>query len=318
MCALFKWSRGREIVSRLQLSAETSLNSKAMRQYCSLADHVYLPQLLALYESILKHSSEPFKLHVLAMDDECLRVLSRLGLPHLEMTNLRVFEVLNVNELDTIRASRTWQEYCWTLASQFAEFLMEFDGFNELTYLDADVFVFSDPAPVFAEIGSRSIAISPHRLIPSKQHLAVNGEFNVGWITFKNTPAGRECLSRWAAQCRERCSASVGCGDQKYLDEFIPRHGDEVCVLSKGVNVAPWNIGNWQVTEGPCVDGTPVVTFHYHEYIHGVRWTNYALRIEDIGLLYKPYIAAVIAAKERIAELVPHDANRQNEKVNCI
>jgi len=276
-----------------------------MRHYASLCDSRYLPQLLVLYESLKRHSSEPFTLYVLPMDDECTKTLMEMHLPNVQM--LHGFHSLP--QMIEPRRNRTHQEYCWTCASNLCETLFEFyPDLPELTYLDADCMAFADPKVVFDEIGDRSIAITPHRLIPSKKYLERNGLFNVGWVTFKNTEIGRQCLSRWAAQTRERCSADYGCGDQFYLNEWPGLYGDEVCILENiGVNVGPWSIGNWTITEGPRLDGVPLVLYHYHElaaWPDGTfRLTNYELRPEDIQLIYEPYLAAYREAKNRIQEL---------------
>lgn len=234
-------------------------------------------------------------LHVLALNEACARTLKALDLPGIEI-DLNLFRQ---------KQGQTFQEFAWSCASQYSDFLLNsLPGLlPDITYLDADLFFFSDPEKVFKEIGHRSIAITPHRLIPSKKHLEVNGKYNVGWVTFRNTGAGRECLSNWAAMVRNKCSATEGCGDQLYLDSFPNTYGAEVCELGIGINVAPWNVANWKLTKGPRVDGVPIVCFHAHEYVHGERLTNYELRQEDRDLIYREYIYQVGRAKERIAKL---------------
>jgi hypothetical protein len=253
-----------------------------------------------MYESLKRHSSEDFTLHVLAMDSKCLAVLHEMNLPNVQILPLPAFELeMNLSE---VRSNRTHQEWCWTAASQQMEYLLRWLG-DGVTYLDADLFFFADPKVMFDELGERSIAIVPHRLIPSKKHLEVNGKFNMGWVTIQNTETGRKCIARWAAQVRERCSATVGCGDQGYLDEWPSLYGSDCCIIENiGANVAPWNLANWRVTEGPMVDGVPVVFFHAHEFVDESRLTNYELRLADIGFIYKRYIAAWRAAGNLIAQ----------------
>lgn len=286
------------------LKIGTLVVEQMTRYYCSVSDKNYLCKLLCLYESILRHSSSPFCLYVLALDESTRIELARLHLEKAIVIECEYF-VRQMN-LGEIRRSRTHQEWCWTTASQFCEFLLK-TGLREVTYLDSDLFMFSDPEAVFNEIGERSIAITPHRLIPPKQHLIENGAFNVGWITFKNTEIGRGCLSRWAAQVRTRCSAETGCGDQVYLNDFVFLYGYDLCILSKGINAGPWSIGNWQVTEGPRLDGEILTAFHFHEFLERedgtFRLTNYDLRDDDVIYIYRPYVAAYTTAKERIESL---------------
>lgn len=294
-----------------------------MRHYATLFDSRYLPQGLVLYESLKKHSSEPFLLHILAMNSTCELTLHDLDLPFAEVESLDEFEKY-VHGMAEARANRTWQEYCWTCASNFAADILG-DNAEEVTYIDSDCAFFSDPKVIHDEIGDRSIAVIPHRLIPSKKHLESNGRFNVSWVTFKNNPVGRECLSTWAAQCREKCSARDGCGDQKYLDAWPDKYGPELCVIQNiGAGLAPWNLANYGLYRndmppflkvglrwGQLGDwrkalaepSVSVVFYHFHEYLHGARLTNYELRPEDIKLIYEPYIEAVSAAKAKIESL---------------
>lgn len=268
-----------------------------MRHYCTLFDMKYAPQGVALYDSLLQHSSEDFKLWILALDHETEELLRQLHLLHAEIVSCDSFK----QDLAEIHKTRTHQEWCWGLASQFCERLIH-SGLLEVTYLDADTFFFSDPEPAFEEIGHRSIAITPHRLIPSKKHLEVNGTFNVGFVHFRNTDVGRRCLERWAAQCRAKCSASDGCGDQLYLNDWPSLYGKECCVIENiGVNAGPWSLGNWDVTTGPRLDDVTLICYHAHELdLEKGRLTNYELRPEDISLIYEPYLEALRRAQEKI------------------
>lgn len=264
-----------------------------MRHYCTLFDSKYLPQGLALYESLKRHSSEPLTLHVLPMDEECLNQLVRDRLSSISVTPLDAFE--DWFDLVAVRKRRTFQEYCWTCASGFAWCVSCF-GIDEVTYLDADTFFFGDPEQVFAEIGYRSIGIIPHRFPPHRKQMEVNGKFNVSWVTFRG-PVGLECLETWARQCREKCSEKEGCGDQKYLDEWPEKFGSECAQIQNiGVGAAPWNLSQYNVTEEAgqvYLNGVPLAMYHFHELVPGKRLTNYPLRKTDIDLIYEPYLAAL-------------------------
>lgn len=289
------------------------------RHFATLFDQNYMPQGVALYESILRHSSESFTLHVLTLDHETWQTLKRLKLKHVELIPIDSFEwEMGLRE---IRQNRTHREWCWSLASHLLLYLlpesrpvkypdMQKRSLPECTYLDSDLFFYADPAPVFKTIGSRSIAITPHQFPDNseKARLSQNGLFNVGWVSLKNTPVGRACVTKWAAQVRERCSETVGCGDQIYLDVWSSDFGDEVCILGHGINAGPWNLMGYPVTERDgyvYLGADRLVCYHAHEYRHNERLTNYPLRPEDIELVYSPYIEAVQAAQERIGVLQP-------------
>src|SRR5213075_2723391 len=92
------------------------------RNFCTLFDQKYLAQGLALYESLVKHSTEPFRLYVLPMDQECATTLEKLALPHMTLLNYRAFE--HDMKLTEIRYQRTRQEFAWTCGSNLCEWLL--------------------------------------------------------------------------------------------------------------------------------------------------------------------------------------------------
>lgn len=263
------------------------------RNYATLFDSKYLSRGLALYQSLMRHKTEAFTLHVLAMDREVFWLLDSMDLPNIRVTPLESFET--AMHMEPVRNSRSWKEYCWTAASSFMEYLMPAHDLPELTYLDADLFFFADPRIVFDEIGSRSIVIVPHRFSESdRSRLEKNGKYNVGWITFRNTASGRACLRKWAAETREWCfhrNEGGKFGDQAYLDHFEADFGSDVAVIQNiGVGVAPWNLQQYRVGQEPSVNGSPVVFYHFHEFKSASELTNYPLRSADIEFIYVPYI----------------------------
>ena len=71
------------------------------------------------------------------------------------------------------------------------------NAYDELAYLDSDLFFFDDPKIVFEEIGGRSIAIVPHRFSRENRYLEVNGHI---------TSAG----SRLSPRLRQAMPESMG------------------------------------------------------------------------------------------------------------
>jgi hypothetical protein len=274
------------------------------RSFASLCDRAYLPKMHVMHNSLLRHSSESFRLYILAMDVETHRLLDDMQLRNVEILPLAAFEVSM--KMQPVKASRTRTEYFWTAASSLMEYLMpQMDG-EGITYLDADLMFFSDPKVIFQEMGARSIAIVPHRFPQHKRHMERNGYFNVSLVSAKNTPVGQACIKRWASQCRDWCfyrNEEGKFADQKYLDTWPTDYPGEVCSISHiGINVAPWNVSQWHVTKGPYVDGVPIVFYHAHEFQNPTHLTNYVLRDSDREFIYKPYVAEWLEAHSRIAE----------------
>ena len=112
--------------------------------------------------------------------------------------------------------------------------------------------------------------ITPHRFSPEYAAQAINGIYNVQFLTFRRDRSGLECLRWWHDRCIEWCYYRLEdgkLGDQKYLDDW-PERFDGVHVLEhKGGGLAPWNITQYDVgaIDGRViVDEDPLVFFHYH------------------------------------------------------
>lgn len=266
-----------------------------MRHFATHFDVNYLSKGLTMIESLLQNSLHPM-VHVLAMDEETKHALHVLANGRISIYSMPEFE--SATGSGELRSTRTHREFCWTVGSVFTDFVMQFNDLHEVTYCDADVFFFADPEPVFTEIGDKSIAITPHRFAKKDEaRLLPNGKYAVQWVTFRGE-VGRRCLAEWSKNVKAWCKyENAGPGrfaDQGYLDFFERDYPGEVCEIQHpGVGLAPWNIANYHISDGPKVDGWPVIMYHFHEYIHRKRLTNWKLRPEDIALIYEPYSAAI-------------------------
>jgi hypothetical protein len=156
---------------------------------------------------------------------------------------------------------------------------------DRVTYIDADLYFFSSPAPLLKSLGEASVAITPHRFSFIYQRHIVYGRFNVAWMTFRRCAEGLDCLNSYKADCTAWCFDRPEAGrfaDQKYLDAWPGRYPSLKIIEHKGVNLAAWNLDNYAVqmkNATPMIDGDPLVFFHF---------TGTSLR-EDGGLnVYVP------------------------------
>src|SRR5450759_3254503 len=152
--------------------------------FCTLFDRNYLFKGLALHESLQRHVGD-FTLWVLCMDAMVYEVLEKMRLPALRLISLAQFED---EDLLRAKATRTQAEYCWTCTPSLPLYLLNHvPDIEAITYLDADLFFFGDPAGAYAEMGEGSVGIVGHRLSPVHEHLALNsGIYNVAFMVFKN------------------------------------------------------------------------------------------------------------------------------------
>jgi len=248
------------------------------RHFCTYFDHRYLPHALALAASLRQHCAR-FRLWALCLDDAAFDALLALGLPDVTPIALADFE-RGDTELAAAKQNRSTIEYYFTCTPSLPLYVLRRDpSIEAVTYLDADLFFFADPQPLFDEIAGASVAIIPHRFpAENAPRFERYGIYNVGWLTFRRTPAGLACLQWWRERCLEWCfdrEEPSRFADQKYLDDWPSRFEDVHVVQHKGANVASWNLANYELTERDGqvrVDDQPLVFFHFHHLKRRRTW----------------------------------------------
>ncbi len=222
--------------------------------YCTYFDRGYLGRGLALYRSLTERHIAPFVLWVLCFDDFTYDVLVRLNQPNLKPIALAEFERDDPALLQA-KLNRSRVEYYFTCTPSWPLHLLNrHREIDLITYLDADLYFFADPAPIFAELGNASILIIAHRFPERLRYLESHGVYNVGFLSFRNDTAGRECLQWWRERCLEWCYDRPEGGrfaDQKYLDDWPIRFTGVIDLQHKGANLAPWNWMNYTIQQKP-------------------------------------------------------------------
>jgi hypothetical protein len=245
--------------------------------FCTYFDRRYLPNALALVDSLRRHCPG-FRLFALCMDDASYTILQALAIAEVMPISLAEFE-RGDEALAEAKRGRSMIEYYFTCTPSLPLFVLRHEPAVEtITYLDADLFFFSDPAPLFEEIASRAVAIIPHRFPPANTRFERYGIFNVGWLTFRRSEAALACLSWWRERCLEWCfdrEEPSRFADQKYLDDWPTRFEDVHVVGHKGANVASWNLANYEMTRKNgvvFVDDEPLIFFHFHHLKRRRAW----------------------------------------------
>jgi len=287
-----------------------------MRHYCTYFDARYLPRALALYDSLVR-SGGGIRLWALCLDAASEDALRRLGLPGIEVISLREFEAGD-EALLAAKANRSTVEYYFTCSPSLPLFVLRrHPEVDLITYLDADLYFYADPEPIFDEIGDASIAIVPHRFAPRVADKVRFGRFNVGWLTFRGDESGLECLNWWRERCLEWCYARQEgdrYADQKYLDRFPELFSNVRVIEHRGVNLGPWNLGNHGVSQEAGeirVDGDPLICFHFANFRRVASWlynTDLASwHVRPSALVRRkvvgPYIDALRRQDARLAAL---------------
>lgn len=288
-----------------------------MHHYCTLFDRNYLPSGLALFDSLRRHRKD-FNLAVLCLDEVTHEILKTLELPGMELVSLSALEQWDP-ELKRARAQRSIVEYYFTCKPVLMKFLAEkYRDAARITYLDSDLFYFSDPRKLEQEYAGSSAALTPHRFPSRLAERTQFGRFNAGWVSASCAGEGRRFIDWWRARCIEWCRMEVQAdrfADQKYLD-MVPDLFSNVTILEHlGANLAPWNLEGINVhrsSEGILAEGSPVYFFHFHGmrkvmgrlYDSGLRGYGVPLSPQLRANLYSPYLASIADAEELIRQSV--------------
>ncbi|WP_203582283.1 hypothetical protein [Microbacterium hibisci] len=212
--------------------------------YCTIVAQNYLPQALALYESVRKHEPErDFVLLVvdgdrreLELDRPRLTVLGRndLGIEAIEYDYLAM--IYDVVELSTSVKPLLLRQLLNT--------------YEQAIYLDPDMQVVSPLVELEPAVREHGVVLTPHFLKPippgssyiSEVHSLTVGVHNLGFCAVGR--GGRDFLDWWWAHLERECLIYPLLGmfvDQKWTDVGANYFGAH-SLRHAGYNVGPWNL----------------------------------------------------------------------------
>jgi len=290
-----------------------------MRYYCTYFDSNYLLKGVALYQSLDEHSHEPFILWVLCFDDRTYQILYEMALPKMRLIAQKDFEFED-EELLQAKQNRTTVEYYWTCTPSLPLFIFKHNPHIDLIiYLDADLYFFSDPTPIFDELGSGSILLVGHRFPPELSYKEPYGIYNVSMLCFRRDQNGLAALYWWREQCNEWCFMRLEngkYGDQKYLDDWPTRFENVVVLQHKGAGLAAWNLAGYTTSiqgKQVFVDDDPLIFYHFHLFkmltdhifilgadLYLQSFDYKVLNYQHIKYLFTPYAQKIRKIGEKI------------------
>ncbi len=300
-----------------------------MYNFCTLFDTNYLTRGLALYHSLDAHCND-FHLYIFAFNEKCYDILKDLNLSKVTLISLVEFED---EELLKVKPSRSIAEYCWTSTSSTILYVLEKYKVDSCTYIDADMFFYSSPKPIFDELGDESILITEHRYSPQYNKDLKAGKYCVQFITFKNDDRGLKALHWWRERCLEWCYAKYEdgkFGDQLYLNDWTERFEGVHVLRHLGGGLAAWNIQQYDFVQGSdYITGIEKTTgnkfdvifyhFHYLRFFKNgeIELGRRTLSQTVFNIFYKPYIKHLETLKEKVLSIDntfdPHGAvNKPN------
>lgn len=239
-------------------------------EFCTYFDSGYLGRALVLHDSLARTGTD-FRLTALCLDETAFE-----GVESLNAATLQPVRLSDVERFDpmllAVKSTRKPHEYYFTLGPSFLEYLLDGLGRDAVTYLDADMRFYEDPAVLVEEASGASTVIVGHRFPERLRHLEEAGRYNVSWVGFTNDADGSRCLEWWRERCIEWCFDTVEdqrYADQKYLDAFPDQFAGVHVLEHPGADVAPWNVADPPLTLADgrfFVAGKPLVFYHFQGF----------------------------------------------------
>jgi hypothetical protein len=277
------------------------------RHYCCYFDHRYAARGLTMIRS-LRRFEPSAPIWVLCLSDDCHRIMTAVAERGVRLISMADFEAGDA-ALRAARADRSLIEYYFTCTPSLIRFVLAKCAAGEtVTYVDGDLYFFSDPACLHEELSDSSVSLIPHRFPESQRQREIYGLYNVGWMTFRNDANGNAMVGWWRDRCNEWCFDRLEgdrFADQKYLDRVPQMFPGVVVIQHPGANVAPWNVARYRLVNRDSglevMEGAPLVFFHFHGIKLATRWC-YLIGLRQYGAslypvmrrnVYRPYLRTV-------------------------
>lgn len=283
-----------------------------MNVYVTLFDKDYLVRAIALAHSFTRHCTGDLLL-LGCMDSISAEFLRKMALSGTQVLEPDTFIT---GELLDLRTERSKAEFCWTAKSYLLTYALATHPESEwIVYLDADSLIFDSITPVLGSKHELACLFTPHNFSPEFKHYEASvGRYNAGFVAFSNSDPGRQALTDWRSLCVGSVNANPSgnqYGDQKYLEELAVRWHLDPDSVNKGLNVAPWNVGNYRfsIKGGQVfVDDDRLRFFHFQGFMHATRHLVllyrgvYPLPDTVRALVYRPYLAKLQDARRFVAD----------------
>ena len=241
------------------------------RSICTIINSKYLPQALALAESLERVTANSRDFFVLVTDAKGTFVNPCAAIKFLTLSEL------NISTKDFENFSRNYDvvEMSTALKPRLMLHLL-LNGFDVVTYLDPDTIVYGSISEAENEAIKKGIVLTPHRLTPCSIHNLSSqerrflryGTFNLGFISISSN--AKPFLNWWITRTTwfaTRQNFSDYFTDQKWIN-LVPALFEHSILKHPGYNVAPWNIDERHLIFNRKLlkaQNKPLVFFHFSQ-----------------------------------------------------
>ena len=255
---------------------------------CCVATRDYLPGLILLYRSVLRHQRLPLYLLAVAVDPEETRALTvalQAQVPQAAAGFIHIVSDRDVYGDALVQMRFYYDAFELAIAAKAGihAWMLAHTEVQRWLYLDTDIVCHGPLQPMFAQLDAHSLLLTPHVSQPCAspaedlQYLAA-GAYNGGVIGVKRSATASAfaewyvrvlehlCLNDLPLPAKDRVSQSGGLFvDQRWLD-LVPAYFRDVAVATqRGFNLGHWNIGTDRLREQPgalYIADDPVTLLH--------------------------------------------------------
>lgn len=272
--------------------------------FCLMTSANYLTKALVMYDSLLEHCKDDFKMYYFCFDTNTYQALVKLEYENIIPIHLKKLEEYNPRLLK-IKNERTISEYFFTCSPQTVRYVMDTYLVENVIYIDADLYFYQSPKIILNELKGKDVLITEHWYYPKIEYMP-KGKYCVQFIPFNNNNGGREVLNDWAEKCLDWCYMREEDGkwaDQGYLNFWSEEFDQVVEMKNRGAGMASWNIEGyefWNENNKLKVFSKEInkvvdpVFFHFHGlkiFSNGLLTTGIPKTQKNaFNVLYKEYI----------------------------
>ena len=291
---------------------------------CTIIANNYLAFARVFAASFREHHPDG-EVHVLVVDGA-----EPPGDARSELFTRHTVERLQIPDFRNLAFRYSLLELSTALKPSFLAYLLRSLGVPGVAYFDPDILVTADLEPVYGELATHDLLLTPHitapledERVPGEHDILVSGAYNLGFVGVAAGERSFAFLDWWQRRLHFECLHDVARGlfvDQRWMDlapAFVPRTR---ILHDPGLNVAYWNLPHRRLErrEGVWrVDDQPLRFFHFSGFdpLQPQRLSRFQNRYDfadrpDVEPLFAEYARLVVAAGHEQLSKTPYHLGR--------
>jgi hypothetical protein len=237
---------------------------KSALSFVTFFSKEYVLSGITLIDSVLENfmTTLVFVMPLDEISESILKQKYRLVSRVIIMNNDEMLE--NIRNL--VEKGRSFKEAIFTVKPAIIKEAIKFTDVDDLLlYVDADLFFFRELGEYM--LGEGDVYLSRHLYREGLESHKKYGEFNAGFVGFRQNTNGIDALDWWIRRCMENCSMEVSdnhFADQKYL-EVLPRMFPNVHIIANIlINQSMWAISKHNLKFSEIDNLKHLICFHFH------------------------------------------------------